>query len=163
MKSAGPAIGIAVTLTACTGLVLERVHDAAAPVIKCPAESQEVTRRHSDSIGFIWTAKGCGREAECTYERPSEMVCHETADSRRRREELGAKADAAAEEMAVVERLAMETGCAEANIRVIKAGAWSTAGQRSFRLDACGKPFVCSAGRSGADCKEAMTMSPDAG
>jgi hypothetical protein len=60
-------------------------------------------------------------------------------------------------EMLVVDRLALETGCAVRDIKVVSQASWVNAQERAYRLQACGKVYVCNAapGRSTA-CKAAL-------
>lgn len=150
--------------TGCTAMVFERVKHAAMPVIECLPENLSVEMHDipNASIGKEWTAQGCGREADCRYEGQV-MVCHETPNSKKVRADADSKKEAENNELAVKDRLSMETGCDEANVKVVKRAAWSKGGEQSFRLEACGKPYVCSAGRGGLNCKEALGGTPDAG
>src|SRR4051794_37051477 len=102
---AGRIGAVAVVVSSCTGLVLERVHSAAAPVIACSASNQTVLRHDiPDSVAVGWTVTGCGREAECSYIREHQMDCYETPASKERLAERKAKKDAEANEMAVIDR-----------------------------------------------------------
>jgi len=158
------ALCLSVTLVGCAGLVHEQIRAVASSTLDCSGANLSV-QEHAvpNSIAVGWTVHGCRREAECAWtgssgasERLSNlvtnspdrhMVCEETGSSQAR-----------IAESAIKDRLSMETGCDEAQIKVVKRGAWQKAGQSSWRMEACGQPYVCSSGRTGMDCKPALAL-----
>ena len=144
----------------CATMVQDQIRAAASPALDCAREKLSVEMHNTDSIAVAWTVRGCRREAECAWAGSTStvslvtgsrddrnMVCEETEVSK-----------AWIAEAAIKDRLSVETGCDEAQIKVVKRGAWQRAGQSSWRMEACGQPFVCSAGGTGMDCKPALAL-----
>ncbi len=153
------ALSLLLVLTSCASLVQDQVRTAASPALDCSRENLSVQMHDTASIAVAWTVRGCRREAECAWagavstsrlvtgDPDRRMVCEETEASKAR-----------IAEVAIRDRLSMETGCDEAQIKVVKRGAWQKAGQSSWRMEACGQPYVCSSGRTGMDCKPALAL-----
>lgn len=150
-------LSLPLAFAGCATMVQDQVRAAASPTLDCAREKLSVEMHDTDSIAVAWTVRGCRREAECAWagststaslvtgSRDRNMVCEETEVSKAR-----------IAEAAIKDRLALETGCDEAQIKVVKRGAWQKAGQSSWRMEACGQPYVCSSGRTGMDCKQAL-------
>lgn len=157
------ALCLPLALAGCATMVQDQVRAAASPALDCSREKLSVQMHDTDSIAVAWTVRGCRREAECAWagsgstsnlvtgNRDRNMVCEETEVSKAR-----------IAETAIKDRLSIETGCDEAQIKVVKRGAWQKAGQSSWRMEACGQPYVCSSGRTGMDCKPALALGPPA-
>ena len=117
--------------------------------MRCPADSITVVERQAspgDTRPMLhWRADGCGRQYDCSGNRMA-TECAETASS----EEQSL-------ESLVVDRLALETGCAAANISVVSRASWTTGRERAYRLTACGRAYVCNAAPGlPATCKAAL-------
>lgn len=60
------------------------------------------------------------------------------------------------------DRLALETGCPEKDIRVDEASAWTRGTERAFRMTACGGQYICTTAAGRTDCKAALVAPPPA-
>jgi len=133
--------------------IVKRATLATSLQVGCPESSLEVGL---DGWPYGWTASGCKRAWSCTTPHdnpgaPSQTTCTETQESR-----------AETETDVVVDRLALETGCDRKAVKVVSQAAWSRAGEKAYRLDACGRPYVCTTAPGRTDCKAALAAPPAA-
>jgi hypothetical protein len=118
----------------------------------CASGEAGITMRSEDVLGSIDI---CGRNFVCIDGR-----CLETAASKAR-VRLLEEAEEERKLMAlVVDRIALETRCPRESVRVVEKAEWTRGTERAFRLEACGKQYVCStaAGLGGGrtDCRAAL-------
>ncbi len=108
------------------------------------AEEKIAVDDTKQGIGYgVTTAAGCDRSFICTP-NGSLNVSSCTED----------EASTARTAVAVVtDRLSMETGCAPANIHVTQEANWTRGIGKTYRLDACGKPYVCTTETARTECK----------
>ena len=127
-----------------------------AAQVPCARTSLKVV--HNGESGWAprdsWTATGCEREWVCdrlkaTAHTESVVTCKEAMGSR-----------AATVEKVVVDRLALETGCPQTEIRVVSKTAWMNGSEQGFRLSACGNFFICTHANGRTDCKAALAAPP---
>lgn len=114
--------------------------------INCPASRIAI----SNMTSRTWTARGCQRAYQCWLTSPDNKT--------RCREEEGSKEQTA--RRVVIDRLALESGCAKTRIRVVQASEWSRGGEQAYRLTACGGAYVCTTKGSGTDCKKVGNAPP---
>lgn len=95
----------------------------------------------------------CDRQFQCV----SAVDRHANVTDETKCTELAESATRAAKQIAV-NRLALETGCAAAKIRVESEGMVGS--ERAARLDACGKSFVCTTAGGRTECRPALDQGP---
>ncbi len=126
--------------------VVPQLVAATAPEVDCPAERLRVSERQEpEDLRPVlhWTARGCGREWACSGNR-AVVTCRESEQSR-----------AVSLRQLVVERVALESGCAADQVAVERESEWSRGGDRAYRLAACGKAWICTTSTRGTDCRRA--------
>lgn len=128
------------------------IAEAVATQTGCDPTPLDVTttvpKQRSGTAGF--RAVLCGRSFDCVAGVNSrndvvedETTCTETAESTRR-----------VDSMIVVKRLELETGCPEAQVRVL--GQFLIGAESAYRLEACGKTYVCTTAAGKTTCKAAL-------
>jgi hypothetical protein len=148
-----------VLLPACATVSPEQIRaelrQQTEPTISCPQNAIEIGEYQGGMTAagapvLTYPASGCGREYICeASQRTIRATCTETAES-----------EARAVKKLVVDRLALETGCAPANIAIVQEAEWVRGQERAFRLEACGKAYVCTTVPGHAtSCKAALAYS----
>lgn len=127
-----------------------RYQRAVAEKTGCPADQIAVTEDPLPGLGNASPASGCGREFSCVTRGLGSYTpwaeCTETEESRQRTSEAVVK-----------ERLSIETGCPAADIKVDRVSDWKVGAEQTYRLVACGKPFVCTLAAARTECHAALS------
>jgi len=55
----------------------------------------------------------------------------------------------------VLDRLHLETGCPKSEIKIVAASKWRSGTEQSYRMNACGRSYVCTTAAGHTDCKPA--------
>jgi len=126
-----------------------------SPKINCPANKitiQNLVKGEEGKTPDTFEALGCDREWKCSFFTsdiafgpPKEKVCTETEDSK----------DRTSKKMAV-QQLSAQSGCSVHRIEV-NQGVWSSGNKKIYRMNACGRQFVCTLISNQATCKEGST------
>jgi hypothetical protein len=105
----------------------------------------------TSSVGvFSWMARCRNRQFECRQRMIGDRAvrsCEETPASFARTAVRIAG-----------DRLALETGCERSRIRLVEEADWSRGGERAFRFDACGQPYICTTAPGRTDCEAAASQ-----
>jgi len=130
-----------------------RVKNAAVnAIMECPSPMLIAGEPDISSSPARVAVEGCNRRWDCLYYSGS---MYSKTEARTECKEASASR-AAVKRSVVVDRLSLETGCPVKKIKVIQKSAWSSGGERAYRLEACGKYFVCTAAPGRTDCKPAV-------
>lgn len=131
--------------------------ETARYVDNCPVDRIKTTEPFAtgnditEPIASNWTAVACERDYVCKLTtRPGTLgdhvtECKETPKSR----------EATATKVAT-DRLAIETGCPAANIKLVSSTDWTRGDERSYAMMACGKRYTCTTAPRGTDCKKSL-------
>ncbi|HOX42954.1 MAG TPA: hypothetical protein PK668_05130 [Myxococcota bacterium] len=120
--------------------------------LKCDrGEITIVSQTENDGGGnFDWVARYKGRDYHCEHRCPAHVcssTCKETESS-----------NAETQKKVAIDRLSLETGCAADGIRVLSQSEWSSGGEVAYRIEACGKTYVCTQAPGRTECKEALAQ-----
>jgi hypothetical protein len=151
---AGVVVGL---LSGCFSYVEPALRRDSSGFLGCPEDQVAISAYSTGAAGLSpmrWTASGCGREFACTYWvpgsnglPPERKDCKETPSS-----------EARTFRRVVVDRLALETGCAPEQIAIVSQSEWSRGTETAYRMSACGKPYVCTTAAGRTDCKGALAQ-----
>jgi hypothetical protein len=125
-----------------------------APTIGCPPALVTIGGLSQDaSGGLVWTVSGCDREAACSAQAKDFMWGASGVGTRC--EETRSSTSSVARQV-VLDRLSLETGCALTQVSILTSSEWTRGGERSYRMEACGKRYVCTTAPGRTDCKAAL-------
>lgn len=131
-----------------------------APTIGCdPGKVTIANLKQNASGGLVWSASGCNREAVCASEAKNFTWGKTGAGTRC--EETSSSTEGMSRQV-VQDRLALETGCPAARVSILTSSEWTRGGERSYRMEACAKFYVCTTAPGRTDCKLALDQAPPA-
>lgn len=115
---------------------------ASPPLVECPHPDKKCTGWDSR---WIAACSADGRVYKCWFpenRRGEEVDCEETAESYERTITRIA-----------IDRLALETGCAKEKIKILSRTQWTRGMEQAYRMNACGRIFICTSSPRGTNCK----------
>lgn len=142
-------------LPSCTAMVTKKVHEKTSIALGCSLDETKIGELRKDEWGNLssWPADCRGRSFHCVrgdsgneYD-PLRAICEETAASKE-----------VTTQKIVLDRLALETGCPAEKIKIDDKAGWSRGTETAYRMEACGKWYVCTTAAGRTDCKEALAQ-----
>ncbi len=117
---------------------------------KCPVEgtkAEGVDPKLSLTGNRSWRVDQCDRVFICLLKERDTGDCEETEESEARLIHRIAK-----------DRLALETGCAVDKISDVGQANYTRGTETAYRMQACGKDYVCTTAAGRTDCKAALAV-----
>jgi hypothetical protein len=126
--------------------------DHTADRVGCPPHLLKIQPQASTRSRINWLASGCKRSWNCSASRYGGVRCRLTRGARLR-----------VLRRVLADRLAVESGCPAARIRMVAQSRFSGRGERLYRMRACGRFYVCTVFRRTVRCRLAAGQGAGSG